>query len=169
MGKSESGPRMPPPAGARLRARLSLLLSIAAAFLVVVFVFPVAFPLHIDVPEHVQFGSASSLMFEIANQNLTPVTNVEYGCEVAQLTLANGSAVTNANTLSRGYIPKIGGRHGVPGRCQTGYFVAAPLRAAEYRLTITYRPYPWPRRRTQVVRISAVLDGKGELTGWKVE
>jgi hypothetical protein len=174
MGKSAGVPRTSLPAGIpdprlRWRTRVLLLASIIVVFLVVVFVFPAVFPLRIDVPAHVQFGNASSMMFQISNQNLTPLTNVEYSCAVAQLTLADGSPAKNVNTLSQGFIPKIGGRHGVTGRCQTGYFVPGPLKTAAYQLTVTYRPYPWPRRRTQVVRISAVLDGKGELTGWKLD
>jgi hypothetical protein len=174
MGKSAGIPRTSLPAGfpdarSRWRTRVSVLVSILAVFLVVIFVFPVAFPLRIDVPAQVQFGNPSSLMFQISNQNLTPLTNIEYRCAVAQLTLANGSPVKDVNTLSQGYIPRIGGRHGVTGRCQTAYFVPGPLKTAAYELTVTYRPYPWPKRRTQVVRISALLDGKGELAGWKVD
>ena len=174
MAKSAGIPRSPLPAGvadprSRWRTRVTLLLSIILVFLVVVFIFPVAFPLRIDVPAKVQFGNASSVMFQISNQNLTPLTNVEYKCAVSQLTLASGSPVKDVATLSQGYISKIGGRHGVTGRCQTAYFVPAPLKTAEYQLTVTYRPYPWPRPRTQVVRISALLDAKGELTGWKVD
>lgn len=174
MAKSAGIPRTARPAGvpdarSRWRTRVSVLVSIIAVFLVVVFIFPVAFPLRVDVPAQVQFGNASSVMFQISNQNLTPLTNVEYRCTVAQLTPASGPPAKDVNTLSQGYIPKIGGRHAVAGRCQTAYFVPAPLKTAQYQLTVSYRPYPWPRRRTQVVRISALLDAKGELTGWKAE
>lgn len=156
-------------AKARLRARLWLLLALAAVFLIVAFGFPLLFPLRIAVPSSLQFSSASSMTFEIANENLTPLTDIEYTCEISKLELSAGSPVKDANVVTRGSIRKIGGHHGAAGRCQTGYFVAAPLKTAEYRVTVTYRPYPWPRRRTRVVRISAQLNGQGELTGWNVE
>ena len=156
-----------PGAPSRWRARLTLLLTLAAVFLVVVFLFPIIFELRIDVPSHVQFASASSMGFEISNPNLTPVTNAEYSCEVSNLILLNGSAVKDANVLNRGNFRKIGARRGVAGRCQTAYIVTAPLKTVEYKLTITYRTYPWPRMRTQTARISAQLNGKGEVTGWQ--
>ena len=153
----------------RFRARLTLLLTIGVLFLIVVFIFPLIFQLRIDVPANVQFGSASSMMFEIANQNLTPLTNVEYSCEVSNLILLNGSTVKDANVLSRGSFRKIGARRGAAGRCQTAYLLTAPLKAMEYKLTITYRTYPWPQERTRAARITAQLNGKGEVTGWKLD
>ena len=156
-------------AKARLRARLWLLLTLVGAFLVVVFLFPLVLELRIDVPSQVQFGNASSVMFEIANQNFTALTNVEYSCEVSNLITASGSRVKDVSVMSRGRIPKIGARRGVTGRCQTGYLVTAPLKTVEYRLTVTYHAYPWPQQRTRVAQISGKINGDGAVTGWKVE
>lgn len=152
----------------RLRARLLLGITLAIVFLIVVFLFPVIFELRIDVPSQVQFGSPSSVMFEIANQNLTPLTNVEYTCEVSTLITANAGPVRATPVLSRGRFPRIASRQGVRGQCQTGYLVTAPVKTVEYRLTVTYRASPWPQLRTRIARIAAQLNGKGEVTGWKV-
>src|SRR5690242_5068248 len=157
-----------PRAGSRLRARLSLGISLAVAFLIVVFLFPLIFELRIDVPSQVQFGSPSSVMFEIATQNLTPLTNVEYTCEISTLITSAAPPLSAAPVLSRGRFPKIASRQGVRGQCQTGYLVTAPVKTVEYRLTVTYRASPWPQLRTRIARISAQIDGKGEVTGWKV-
>ncbi len=165
-GGTKSHTLAPRPAS-RLRARLSLALTVAIVFLIVVFLFPVIFELRIDVPSQVQFGSPSSVMFEIANQNLTPLTNVEYTCEISTLITANGPAANAPSVLSRGRFPRIASRQGVRGQCQTGYLVSAPVKTVEYRLTVTYRASPWPQLRTRVARISAQVNGKGEVTGWK--
>ncbi|GEM_PF-3200370 len=153
----------------RLRARVYLLLTLAFVFLIVAFLFPLVFGLQIEVPSRVPFGSASSMAFEIANQNLTPVTNVEYTCEIAKLVTASGAPIHEPRVLSRGNFRKIAGRRGVTGRCQTGYLITAPLRTAEYQLTVTYRVYPWPQPFTRTARLSAEINGTGEVIGWKVE
>jgi hypothetical protein len=141
---------------------------VAAAFATVVFLFPLIFDPRVEVPAEVQFGSPFSMTVRISNQNVTPLTNVEYGCEASKLTLANGSAVTNAQILIRGTIGKIPGRRAIAARCESAYVVNAPLKAAEYRLTLTYRSYPWPRQRTKVYRIAAQIDGNGQVTGWRL-
>jgi hypothetical protein len=105
---------------------------------------------------------------QISNQNVTPLTDVEYSCEVSKLTLANGSAVTDAKVLVRGAIPKIQGRQAIRARCETAYIVNAPLKAAEYKLTLTYRTYPRPQHRTSVYRVAAQMNGNGQVTGWKL-
>lgn len=156
-----------PRAGSRLRARLSLGISLAVAFLIVVFLFPLIFELRIDVPSQVQFGSPSLVMFEIANQNLTPLTNVEYTCEISTLITSNATPLSATPVLSRGRFPKIASRQGVRGQCQMGYLVTAPVKKVEYRLIVTYRASPWPQLRTRIARISAQINGKGEVTGWK--
>jgi len=143
-------------------------MTMAVVFGIVFFIFPLVFPIRIDVPEKVQFGSASSVMFQISNENLSPLRNVEYSCEVSKVTLANGSGVNDANVLSRGDIPRIAARSAVRGRCQTAYILTSPLKAAEYKLTVSYRPYPWQRRRTRVAQISAQISGDGQVTGWRL-
>jgi hypothetical protein len=121
----------------------------------------------VEPPEDVQFGSAFSVGVQISNQNVTPLTDVAYSCEVSNLTLADGSKVENGKVLTRGSIRRIRGRQGVPATCEMAYIPNAPLKAAVYQLTLKYRAYPWPQLRTAVYRIAAKLDGKGEVTGWK--
>ena len=147
--------------------RLVVTLAVVAG--VVIFVFPLVFELEVDVPEKVQFTSASTVAFQITNQDLTAVSDVEYRCEVARFVLANGTAVKDANVLCTGRFSRIGSRSAVRGRCQTGYLIAQPLQTAEFQLTITYRANPWRRRRTRVLRIAAQFDSKHEVTGWKAQ
>jgi hypothetical protein len=141
---------------------------VAALAAVVIFVFPVVFKPAVEPPEDAPFGSAFSVGVQISNQNATPLTDVAYTCQIADLTLADGSKVENAKVLTHGSIRRIRGRQGVPATCEMAYLVNAPLKAAEYQLTLQYRAYPWPQLRTAVYRIGAKLNGKGEVTGWKL-
>jgi len=140
----------------------------AVVFVSVVFIFPIIFEPGVEPPAELQFGSPFSMAVQISNQNMTPLTDVEYSCEVSKLTLANGSAVTDAKVLIRGAIRRIRGRQAITARCETAYIVNAPLKAAEYKLTLTYRTYPWPQHRTRVYRIAAQINGNGQVTGWKL-
>jgi len=137
-------------------------------FLTVVFAFPVVFTPRVEPPAEVQFGSPFSVGVLISNQNVTPLTDVSYTCEVSALTLANGSAVSDAKVLTQGTIRKIQGRHAIAARCESAYVVSAPLKAAEYKLTLSYRAYPWPQHRTTVYRIAAQINGRGDVTGWRL-
>jgi hypothetical protein len=166
---SRSGGSKPGAGSFRFRGPVRLALTLAAVIVIVVFFFPLIFQIRVDVPAEVKFGSASSMSFRISNQNLTPLTDVEYSCEVLKLTLSNGAPVKDANVLNRGNVRRISARRAVMGQCQTGYLITAPLQTAEYKLTITYRAYPWPQQRTSLSRIAAQLNGKGEVTGWKLD
>jgi hypothetical protein len=167
--KTESVPSTLPAPKSRLRGPYRLLLAMAVLFIAVVFVFPIVFAPRVDVPTVVQFASPSSMSVQISNQNLTPLTDVEYGCEVSKLTLANGSAVKDAKILIRGTIRNIPGRRAIRAPCRAAYLLGAPLQAAEYRLTLTYRAYPWPQRRTSVYDIAAQFNSNGQVTGWKLK
>ena len=160
-------PELPAPRS-RFRGPYRVLLSMAVLFVTVAFIFPIIFKPGVEPPTELQFGSPFSMAVQISNQNVTPLTDVEYSCEVSKLTLANGSAVRDAKVLVRGAIRKIPGRQAIPARCETAYIVNAPLKAAEYKLTLTYRTYPWPQHRTRVYRIAAQINGNGQVTGWKL-
>ena len=165
--QSES-PGVPPPQSRFFRGPYRLLLVMAVLFVSVVFVFPILFDPGIQLPEASRYGTPFSVAFLIGNRNVTPLTDLEYSCEVSKLTLANGSAVGNANAVIRGSIRRIPGRQAVPGRCETSYIVNAPIQAAEYKLTLRYRAYPWRGYRTAVYHIAAQIDSKGQLTAWKL-
>jgi len=151
----------------RFRGPFRLLLCMAVLFGSVLLIFPILFRPGVDAPADVQFGSPSSVGVQISNQNVTPLTDVAYTCEVSNLTLADGSIVGNAKVLTRGSIRRIRGRQGVRARCEMAYIQNAPLKAAEYQLTLKYRAYPWPQLRTAVYRIAAKVNGEGQVTGWK--
>jgi len=114
-----------------------------------------------------QFGNSLSMTVRISNHNpFMPLTDVEYTCEVWHVMLATGDEVTDANVLSRGSLQKFDGRQAITAPCETAYIVNAPIKAAEYRLTLTYRTYPWLQHRTSVYHIAAQIDGSGRVTGW---
>jgi hypothetical protein len=160
-------PESPSPKS-RVRGRYRVLGVLAVFAAIVVFIFPLIFRPGVEPPTELAFASPFSMALLISNQNITPLTDVEYSCEVSNLTLANGSEVKDAKVLVRGSIRKIPGRRAIPGRCETAYIVGAPLKAVEYRLTLNYKTYPWPQRRTAVYRIAAQISGAGQVTGWKV-
>jgi hypothetical protein len=161
-------PQIPAPRS-RFRGPYRLLLVMAVLFVVVVFLFPVVFPPRIDVSTGLKFASPSSMPVRISNQNLTPLNHVEYACELSQLTLANGSVVTNAKVLTRGTILTVPGRRAVTIRCETAYIVTAAIKSAEYDLTLHYRAYPWPQQRARSYRIVSQVDANGSVTGWKLQ
>jgi hypothetical protein len=146
-----------------------LLLVLAALALVVVFIFPLIFSPGVEAPADVRFGSPSALQVQISNQNLMPLKDVEFSCEVSRLELAQGSQASNPQALVRGSIKKLEGRRAITAPCETAYLVTSPVKAVEYKLTITYRVYPWPYRRTKVSHIAARISGSGQVTGWKVD
>lgn len=164
-----AAPSPTPPTGKRRFSSLyRVLLCVVVLAITVVFIFPLVFGPRIDVPTDLRFSTPSSLTVQISNENLTPLTDIEYGCETSKITLANGSEVSDAKVLTRGNIRRIPGRRAVVARCQTAYLLTAPLKAAEYKLTITYRAFPWRRLRTSVYRIAAQFDKNSQMTAWKV-
>ena len=64
-------------------------------------IFPIIFQLRIEAPTALQFGSPSTLAFQISNPNLTPLTDVAYTCEVSKLTVGNGSEDEKAKAIIR--------------------------------------------------------------------
>ena len=120
-------------------------------------------------PTGLQYASPSSMDFRLENQNFTPLTNIQYTCEVSKMILVNGSTPQGAQSVIQGNIRRLPGRRAIAGRCDAGYLVTDPIKTAEYKLTIKYKAYPWPQDRTVVYRIGSDVNKKGELTGWKVE
>lgn len=160
---------MPPVVTAsRFRRFLPLLLSMVVVAVVVFGVFPLLFPPRIDVAGSVQFASPSSMVVQISNQNLTPLDDIQYTCEVLKITLANGSPVSNARVVTRGVIRKLSARRAVAVRCESAYILGSAIKSAEYQLTIKYRTTPVPHQGANVYRIDAIVNSKGEVTGWKL-
>lgn len=159
----------PPVRRLRFRGAFRLILVLAVLAAMVIFVFPLVFGPRVDVPANVDFGTPSSVQVQISNQNLTPLLDVAYTCELSRLNLANGSTVPNEKVLVRGSVRKIDGRSGAAARCQAAYLVTSPLQAAEYKMTITYHAYPWHRQRTSIYTIAAKVSAKGDVIGWKLD
>jgi hypothetical protein len=165
--KPDSQSPKPPAPRSRLRGAYRLLLVLAVLGLAVFFIFPLVFKPGVEPPTDLQFGNPSSVVIQVSNQNLTPLTDLEYTCELSDMTPANGSAITDAKVLVRGAVRRMQGRSAIAVRCEAAYLVTAPLKAAEYKLTLNYRMYPWPQRRSSVYRIAAQINANGQITGWK--
>lgn len=165
--KPEDAPPDPAVRRSRFRGPYRVLLTVAVLFVALVLVFPILFAPRVDAPTDVKFGTVSAVTVQISNQNLTPLNDVQYDCELSKLTLANGSAISNARALVRGVVRRLPGRKAIAIHCEGAYLVTDPLKAAEYQLTLRYRAYPWRKLRTTVYRISAQFNSSGELTGWK--
>jgi len=156
-----------PTPNARLLRILGVFLSVALFSAAVVFLLPLVFAPRIDTPTGLKYATPSSVDFRISNQNFTALTDVEYACEISKLILANGSAVENAQEVIRGRVRNIPARHAIAARCETSAIITSPVKAAEYKLKITYKPYPWPQQRSVEYRIEAEVNGRGEVTAWK--
>jgi hypothetical protein len=167
----KSSDPIPPPTArhSRFRGPFRLLLVLAVLAVTLIFIFPLIFGPRVDVPTDLEFGNPASVQVQISNPNLTPLTDIEYTCELSKLTLKNGSEVPNEKVLVQGSIRKIDGRSAAAARCQAAYLVTSPLQAAEYKMTLTYHSYPWHRPRTNVYPIVAKLNPKGEIIGWKLQ
>lgn len=167
--KPESvSPKLPAPRS-RLRGPYRLLMVMAVLFVTTVCIFPIIFKPGVEPPANLVFASPFSLPVRISNHNITPLRDVEYNCVASRLTLASGSDVTNAKVLTRSFIREIPSRRALTAHCEAGFIMSAPLKAAEYKLTLTYRAYPWPQLRTKVYVIAAQMNAKGEVTAWKVQ
>lgn len=143
---------------------------ISVALATVVFIFPVVFKPEVEPPRQLPFGSPSSVAVRISNPNpFTPLTDVEYSCEISKLALATGTEAGDVKALVRGTLRKLEARKAIAASCKTAYVVNDPVAAAEYKLTLTYRMYPWPQHRTNVYHIAAQIDGKGQVTGWRLD
>jgi hypothetical protein len=80
------------------RFQRRLLLVLAVLVVIVLVIFPIIFELRIEA-RTLQFGSPSTLAFQISNPDLTPLTDVAYTCEVSKLTLGNGSEDEKAKAI----------------------------------------------------------------------
>jgi hypothetical protein len=168
-GAPKSDPQSSSPTAQRSRFRgpYRVLVSLAVLFVGLILIFPLVFRPRVDAPTDLPFGSASSVSVQISNQNVTPLDDVEYSCELSKLTLANGSATNNEKVLTRGVIRKIPGRRAVTVRCESAHILTVELKAAEYTLTLRYRPYPWPKPHSSTYRIAAQINSNGQVTGWR--
>jgi hypothetical protein len=133
---------------------------------VILGVFPLVFGPSIDTPYTILPANPLPLNVRISNQNFTPLNRIEYTCEPVKVVLASGVEAKDISVVSRGIIRRIGGRGAVAARCETAYVIDAPLKSAEYRFTLKYRPFPWTQERSIEAHIVATIDAQGHVTGW---
>ena len=145
-----------------------MLLTLGVLFVTVVLIFPLVFEPVVQLRAESPSGNPFSIQLLVANQNMTPVTDVEYTCEVSTLTKPGGAEVTGAGVLIRGTIRTIPGRRAIAEPCETA-FVEGPVQTAEFKVTISYRMYPLPKHRTSVHYVAAQVDRNGRVTGWRVK
>jgi hypothetical protein len=141
-------------------------LLLAALIVGALVLFPALFGPNVETPPAAFSFDPFSLAVRITNQNVTPLTQVQYTCEATLVELATGLQLDDAKVVDHGNIPKLQGRHAITARCGTAYVINAPLKAAEYRLTLKYRGFPWPRERANEYHFAAVVDSSGRVTKW---
>lgn len=152
----------------RIGGPYRLVFSLSILVGMVVIVFPILFRPGVEPVNDLQYGSPFAVTVQISNQSLTPLMDVEYSCEVSRLTLANGTEVRDAKVVARGAVRRMTARRMLTAHCETAYIVNAPVRVVEYKLTLSYRSFPWPQRRTGVYYIGTEVSGKGQITGWQL-
>ncbi len=150
-----------------MKSRLARTATVLAALAVTVLViFPLLFGPGVEDPSTRFPDNPFSLEVKISNENLTPLTNLEYYCEPVQIELANGVKIPDVKVVNQGRITRFRGRKAITVRCETAYIIDAPIKNAEFKLALKYRTYPWPSDRTSEYRFAAVVDASGHVTKW---
>ena len=145
---------------------MKALIFLAVMVIAALVVFPLLFGPGVAVPSEVFPGNPFLLEVKLSNENITPLTDVEYTCQAVDVELASGVQVKDAKVLNQGRIRKFQGRRAISARCETAYLIDAPLKKLEFKLSLKYRAYPWPVDQTREYRFAATIDGQGRLTGW---
>ena len=146
--------------------RVRVLAAIAVFLAAVLLVFPTVLGPSVTDPAPSFPDNPFSTTVRIANQNFTPLTNLEFSCELEGLTLASGAPIPDAKILNTVRVRRLPSRRAVTTRCETAFVIDAPVKAAEFKLTVQYRASPWPQVRTKAYLFDAVLDAQGRVTKW---
>jgi hypothetical protein len=150
-----------------VKSRLVKVLAFVGLFLFAVFViFPIAFGPGVEDPVSRFPGNPFYLEVKISNENLTPLTNVQYTCQAENVELQSGVKPSDVRVLNQGQIRKFQGRRATTIRCETAYIIDVPVKSAEFHLTLKYTAYPWRIDRAADYRFAAAVDAKGQITKW---
>jgi hypothetical protein len=142
---------------------LVLLILLLAAVLAT---FPLIFGPRVEILPSPYPGNPFSLSLSIADQNLTPFTDLDYSCSTEHVEPASGSLEHDPKAVREGLRKRLPGREAMVALCDTAYFITTPLKSAEYKLMVRYRAFPWPQLRTREYYFRATVDSTGHVTGW---
>jgi len=152
----------PPDAGNPYR----FLVAIIAVLAVVLVTLPWIFGPRVDILPSPYPGNPFALTLSIANQNLTPFTDIDYMCAGERVESAGVALAHDPKAVREGRRLRLAGRAAMVAHCDMAYFIAQPLKGAGYKLTIQYRIFPWRSVRMSEFHFGATLDGTGHVTGW---
>jgi hypothetical protein len=150
----------------RGRSPYPMLLVLIALLAGTLLILPRVYGPRVDILPSPYPGNPFSLSLSIANQNLTPFTDVQYSCGGEHIEPAGEPLAHDPRVVNQGRRLRLAGRTAMVARCDTAFMIAAPLKSAEYKLTIRYRAFPWPQTFTRQRDFAAQLDGSGQVTGW---
>lgn len=153
----------------RGQAPYKVLLLVIAVLVAALLSFPWIFGPRVEIQPSPYPGNPFSLSLSIANQNLTPFTDLEYTCTSENIEPAGEPLAHDPQAVHRGRRLRLPARTAMAAICDTAYFITAPLKSARYRLTLHYRAFPWRQIRTSEHYFRAQLDGNGHVTGWAPE
>jgi hypothetical protein len=107
-----------------------------------------------------------SLTVTIHNETLLPFRQIEYTCDATTVELVSGSPPSDYRAVGRGFARILRARQAIRAECGVSYPIAAPLKKAEYRLSMLYSSFPWLTKRTLVQDFSAQLNANGQIEKW---
>ena len=99
---------------------LLLLIALLAGFLVG---FPLIFGPRVEILPSPYPGNPFSLSLGIANQNVTPFSDIAYSCAAEHVEPASGSLAHDPKAVREGLRKRLAGRAEMVARCDTAYFI----------------------------------------------
>jgi hypothetical protein len=150
----------------RGQAPYTVLLLLIAFLAGVLLILPWIFGPRVEILPSPYPGNPFSLSLSIANQNLTPFTGIEYSCAAENVEPAGEPLAHDPKAVHEGRRLRLPGREAMAARCDMAYLITAPLKSAQYKLTLHYSVFPWRKIRTSEHYFLAQLDNSGQVTGW---
>jgi len=106
------------------------------------------------------------LTVTIQNETLLPFRQIEFTCDPTAVELAAGPPLGDYKAVGRGFARVLRARQSMQAQCSVGYPITAPLKRAEYRLSLQYSSFPWMATRTMVQDFAAQLNANGQIEKW---
>ncbi len=114
-------------------------------------------------------GNPLSIPFEIKNENILPLVDVQYGCELLTARIKDRPNITIDRDITEKMEPArtVWGRQSMTARCDKGIAIQGlPIERAEYRLILSYFALPLPIRMHASYDFSAIADDAGNVVRW---
>jgi len=156
----------PAPSSAVTRSPYKTLVILIVVLAAVLVALPWIFGPRIELLPSPYPGNPLALTLSIANQNLTPFTDIDYVCTAENVEAASGAFDHDPKAVHAGRRLRLAGRAAMAAKCDMAYFITVPLKGAGYKFTMQYRIFPWRSVRAAEYHFGARLDDAGHVTGW---